>query len=66
MAALPLASSTSASTVMNLIVLMILSNMEEQTTMVTLGMACCACSTFSGALRTVQYLVHGLTGIKTY
>jgi len=45
---------------------MMLQNMEEQTAMVTAGMALCACSAFSGALRVIQYTLHGLTGIKTY
>ena len=65
-AALPMASSTSSSLLVNLFVVMMLTNMEEQTTMVTVGMALCACSAFSGALRVAQYLVHVMTGIKTY
>ncbi len=64
--ALPMASSTSSSLLVNIFILMMLQNMEEQTAMVTAGMALCACSAFSGALRVIQYTLHGLTGIKTY
>jgi hypothetical protein len=45
---------------------MMIQNMEEQTPIVMAGMALCACSAFSGALRAIQYTLHGLTGIKTY
>jgi hypothetical protein len=31
-----------------------------------IALACCACSTCSGAIRTIQYLLHGVAGIKTY
>lgn len=65
-AALPMAASTSSSLVLNLFVLMMIQNMEEQTPIVMAGMALCACSAFSGALRAIQYTLHGLIGIKTY
>lgn len=64
--ALPMASSTSSSLLINIIVIMMLANLEEKNALVTLGIVCCACSTFSGALRAAQYTLHGLVGIKTY
>lgn len=64
--ALPLASSASSNLVVGIIILMFLSNMQERTTLVTAAMACCGCSTFSAALRMVQYSLHGFIGIKTY
>jgi len=31
-----------------------------------LGVGCCACSLFSSIIRIIQYLIHFLTGIKTF
>jgi hypothetical protein len=64
--ALPLASSTFSSLVINILVMMYLTSMQEQTSLITAAMVCCGCSTFSAALRFVQQMLYGLVGIKTY
>jgi hypothetical protein len=33
---------------------------------VKLGVGCCACSQLSSIIRLIQYLIHFLTGIKTF
>lgn len=62
--ALSSASSTSAGVVISIIVMTYLAEMDGS--LPKIALACCACSTFSGAIRTIQYILHGVTGIKTY
>jgi ethanolamine transporter EutH len=59
-------SSTAASIAMNMIVFDMLYNMKERTTLITMGIACCAASALSGVVRTVQYIIHALFGVRTY
>jgi hypothetical protein len=62
--ALSSASSTSVGVVISIIVMTYLAEMDGS--LPKIALACCACSTCSGAIRTIQYLLHGVAGIKTY
>ena len=62
--ALSSASSTSVGVVISIIVMTYLFEMDGP--LPKIALACCACSTCSGAIRTIQYLLHGVAGIKTY
>ncbi len=62
--ALSSASSTSVGVVISIIVMTYLAEMDGS--LPKIALACCACSTCSGAIRTIQYLLHGIVGIKTY
>ena len=57
-------SSGSVGILISVLVMTFLAGMDGPLPKV--AFACCACSTCSGALRTMQYLLHGLVGIKTY
>jgi len=62
--ALSSASSGSVGLLFSVLVMSYLSGMDGP--LPKIALACCACSTCSGAFRTIQYLLHGLVGIKTY
>lgn len=64
------AASTSSSSLVNVAIIWFLMQSAEPGVELTLpmkiGVGCCACSLLSSIIRIIQYLVHFMTGIKTF